>query len=67
MSTTRLSLESEIKEIREILASIPNENVIERIAFEERLATAEMALAKIPCKPFIGESTPNFQRASGCW
>lgn len=48
MSTTRLSLESEIKEIREILASIPNENVIERIAFEERLATAEIALAKAP-------------------
>lgn len=48
MSATRLSLESEIKEILEILANIPSENVIERIAFEERLATAEMALSNLP-------------------
>ncbi len=48
MSTYRLSLESEIHEIRKILAGIPPENVIDRFSFEDRLEAAETALAKLP-------------------
>ncbi|WP_211453498.1 hypothetical protein [Collimonas antrihumi] len=40
MSHEHLALSSEIKELESILASIPQENVIERLAFEERLASA---------------------------
>ena len=47
-----LALASEIKELEFILASIPQENVIERLAFEERLASAKSVL----------ESLPNYQQ-----
>jgi len=46
MDTIRLSFESEITEIRRILATIPAENVIDRLSFEGRLASVETAFAK---------------------
>lgn len=61
MSTTRLSIESEIKELREILASIPNENVIERISFEERLTAAEIALANAPANRILEKARLTFR------
>jgi len=46
MDTIRLSFESEITEIRRILATIPPESVIDRCSFEDRLASVETAFAK---------------------
>jgi hypothetical protein len=44
MRHERQTLLSEIKELDEILSSIPNENVIERLGFEARLSRAKVAL-----------------------
>ena len=41
-------LMSEINELEAILASIPAENVIDRMSFEARLAAAQQALAQLP-------------------
>ncbi len=38
---------SEISELEEILAAIPQENVIERLAFEDRLASVEKKMNAI--------------------
>lgn len=48
MSHEYLALTSEIKELEFILASIPQESVIERMAFEERLASAKSVLQSLP-------------------
>lgn len=48
MSHEYLALTSEIKELEFILASIPHENVIERLAFEERLVSAKSVLDSLP-------------------
>lgn len=48
MSHEYLSLSSEIKELESILASVPEENVIERLAFEDRLTSAKVALEILP-------------------
>lgn len=47
MSHEHLALASEIKELELILASIPQENVIERLTFEERLASAKSILESL--------------------
>ena len=44
MSHEYLALASEVKELESILTAIPQENVIERMAFEERLASAKTIL-----------------------
>ena len=46
MRHERKILLSEIKELDAILASIPDENVIERVSFEARLSKARVALEK---------------------
>lgn len=48
MSHEHLALASEIKELESILATIPQENVIERMAFSERLDSAKSALERLP-------------------
>ena len=48
MTYDNLSLSSEIMELESILASIPQESVIERLAFEERLASAKSVLQRLP-------------------
>ena len=48
MSKEHLAVASEIKELESILSSIPQESVIERIAFEERLASAKSILDSLP-------------------
>jgi len=48
MSHEYLALASEIKELESIIASIPQENVIERLAFEERLVSAKSVLESLP-------------------
>ena len=47
MSLEYLALASEVKELELILASIPQESVIERMAFEERLASAKSVLGNL--------------------
>ncbi len=47
MSHEYLALASEVKELEFILASIPHENVIDRLAFEERLASAKSILGSL--------------------
>ena len=44
MSHEHIALASEINELESILASIPIENVIERLAFEQRLASTKSIL-----------------------
>ncbi len=48
MSHEYLALASEVKELESILASIPKENVIQRLAFEERLTSAKSILDHMP-------------------
>lgn len=48
MSYEFLALASEVKELESILKAIPSQNLIERIAFEERLASAKAILDKLP-------------------
>jgi hypothetical protein len=48
MSYEFLALASEVKELESILKAIPAQNLIERIAFEERLASAKEILDKLP-------------------
>lgn len=48
MSYEFLALASEIKELESILKAIPAQNLIERIAFEERLTSAKAILDKLP-------------------
>lgn len=48
MSYEFLALASEVKELESILRAIPAQNLIERIAFEERLASAKKILDKLP-------------------
>jgi plasmid stabilization system protein ParE len=48
MSHEYLALASEVKELESILTSIPQENVIQRLAFEERLTSAKSILGHMP-------------------
>ena len=48
MSHEYLAVASEITELESILASIPQESVIERLAFEERLVSAKSVLETLP-------------------
>lgn len=48
MSHDYFAYSSEIKELESILGSIPQENIIERMGFEERLNAAKIALAQLP-------------------
>lgn len=50
ISRSQLALQSEIEELRRILAGIPEDAVIDRFAFEQRLklATDELEAAKVP-------------------
>lgn len=48
MSDEYQMVASEIQELESILASIPAANVIERLAFEERLNAAKLILEKLP-------------------
>lgn len=48
MNYEHFALASEVKELESILTAIPQENVIERIAFEERLASAKTILDSLP-------------------
>ncbi|MEO5333878.1 MAG: hypothetical protein H7839_17840 [Magnetococcus sp. YQC-5] len=51
MSNEYLSIASEIKELEAILASIPEEDVIDRMSLESRLEAAKEALAAQPRRP----------------
>lgn len=48
MSNETLFLASEVKELESLLASIPAENLLERISLEARLANTKEALASLP-------------------
>jgi hypothetical protein len=48
MSHEHLALASEAKELESILASIPQESVIDRLAFEERLSSIKSDLNNLP-------------------
>ncbi len=48
MSQEFLAIASEVKELESILGSIPKENAIQRLAFEERLASAKSILGRLP-------------------
>jgi hypothetical protein len=51
MSNDLLALSSEVRELESILRSIPEENVIERSAFEERLESARNLLPRFLALP----------------
>lgn len=51
MSQGYLAVGSEVKELEAILAAIPPENIIERLAFEQRLNAAKAALESLPIYP----------------
>ncbi|MCB9933238.1 MAG: hypothetical protein H6841_07450 [Planctomycetes bacterium] len=51
MTTDASFLASEVKELEELLASIPDENVIERRSLETRLASARASLEALPPHP----------------
>lgn len=48
MHNDSLALASEIRELEQLLAAIPDNNVIERMSLEARLASARTALAALP-------------------
>lgn len=48
MNTEYLSIASEIKELKALLAAIPEENVIDRMSLESRLESAQEALETLP-------------------
>lgn len=48
MNNDYLSIASEIRELENLLASLPEDNVIERISLESRLESAKEALAALP-------------------
>jgi hypothetical protein len=48
MSSERLSVESEIRELEDMIAAIPEERVIERMSLESRLQSARKILAELP-------------------
>lgn len=45
MNKEQLSLASEITQLKELLANLPNENLIERISLEARLKIVSQKLA----------------------
>ncbi len=51
MSQEYFAVASEISELESILASIPQQNVIERLAFAERLDAAKSVLESLPVYP----------------
>jgi len=48
MNKQHLSVVAEIRELKELLAAIPDENVIERMSLESRLQTAQELLVTLP-------------------
>ncbi len=48
MNKTHLSVTAEIRELEELLAAIPEENVIERLSLEARMQNARELLATLP-------------------
>lgn len=48
MNNNYLSIASEIRELENLLATIPEGNVIERMSFESRLESARASLAELP-------------------
>ena len=48
MNKQHLSVVTEIRELEELLAATPEENVIERMSLEARLQNARDLLAKLP-------------------
>ena len=50
MSNQALFLASEISELEDLLAGIPEENIIERMSFDARLQSAKHALSNLPAQ-----------------
>lgn len=61
MSKEHFALASEINELESILSSIPLENVIERLAFEERLASAKSILESLPGYQLVEKASLTFR------
>ena len=57
MITLRIALESEIKELEDILRAIPAENIIERVSFQSRLCVVRVALDQLSEKPAENQTT----------
>ncbi|MFN7835227.1 MAG: hypothetical protein ACK5NY_05480 [Burkholderiaceae bacterium] len=51
MTNDHASVASEIRELEDLLAAIPQANVIERLSLESRLESAKAALAALPQQP----------------
>lgn len=61
MHKERIFLESEITELKRLLAAIPEENVIDRMGFEHRLMQAEEALQHMQNTPIPETMTITFK------
>lgn len=61
MTTRRNALLSEVKEIEGILDQIPVENVIERLSFESRLASARKAIELHPAQTDVEKARLTFR------
>ena len=61
MISRHISLLSEIRELEIILGQIPAENVIERLSFESRLASARMTVGQLPALVSVEKARLTFR------